>query len=307
MEQATSSGSALAALSDALADAVDMAAKSVVRIEARRRQPASGIIWSADGLIVTADHVLERDEDLAVGLPDGRRVAATVVGRDPSSDLAVLRAEASGLTPLARGGSARLGSLALIVARPGDETMASLGSINAITGPVRTRRRRRIEGLIVTDASFYPGFSGAPFVGADGQALGLATSRFGGGRGAGVIIPMSIVERVATALIGHGRVRRGFLGLSSQPVAIPEALRTRAGLGEQEVGLMVVGVEPGGPAETAGFTLGDVLVALGGEPVRDTGELRDLLGPDRVGEATTARVIRGGAPVELSVTVGERP
>jgi S1-C subfamily serine protease len=307
MEQGASGGSALAALSNALAEAVEAAARSVVRVEARRRQAASGIVWSEDGLIVTADHVLERDEDLAVGLPDGRRVSAAVVGRDPSSDLAVLRAQATGLTPLARGASARVGALGIIVARPGDGPMASFGSVNAITGPIRSRRRGRIEGLIVTDASFFPGFSGAPFVGADGQALGLATSRFGGGSGSGLIIPVSIVERVATALIGHGKVRRGFLGLSSQPVAIPEALRTRAGLGDQEVGLMVVGVEPGGPAEQAGLTLGDVLVALGGEPVRDTGELRDLLGPDRVGEATTVRVIRGGAPLDLAVTIGERP
>jgi S1-C subfamily serine protease len=307
MEQGTSTGSALTALSDALANAVESAARSIVRVEARRRQPASGIVWSADGLIVTADHVLERDEDLAVGLPDGRRVSATVVGRDPGSDLAVLRADATGLTPLARGGSARVGNLALIVARPGDDPMASLGAVNAITGPVRGRRSGRIEGLLVTDASFYPGFSGAPFIGADGQALGLATSRFGGGSGSGVVIPIAVVERVATALIGHGKVRRGFLGISSQPVAIPEALRTRAGIGEQEVGLLIVGVEPGGPAEAAGLTLGDVLVALGGEPVRDTGELRDLLGSDRVGEATTAKVIRGGAPAEVSVTIGERP
>ena len=306
MEQGTGA-SALVALSNALADAVESTARSVVRVEARRRQPASGLVWSADGLIVTADHALERDEDLAIGLPDGNRVAAAVVGRDPSSDLALLRADVGGLTPAPRGMTARLGSLALIVARPGDEPMASLGTINAITGPVRTRRRGRLDGLIVTDATFYPGFSGAPFVGADGTALGLATSRFGGGGGSGVVIPMSTVERVAAALLGHGRVRRGFLGLSSQPAIVPQALRDRAGLGEQETGLLIVGVEAGGPAETAGLTLGDVLVALGGEPVRDTGELRDLLGPERVGQTTTVRIIRGGAPMELSITIGERP
>jgi S1-C subfamily serine protease len=306
MEQTTRGGSALLAFSNALADAVESSAKSVARVEARRRQPASGVIWSADGLIVMADHVLERDEDLAVGLPDGRRVAATVVGRDPSTDLALLRADAQGLTPAPRGGSARLGSLALIVARPGDEPMASFGTVNAITGPIRTRRSGRLEGLIVTDATFYPGFSGAPLIGADGAALGLATSRFGGGSGSGMVIPLSVVERVAEALLGHGRVRRGFLGLSSQPAIVPPALRERAGLGQQETGLLIVGVEPGGPAETAGLTLGDVLVALGGEPTRDTGELRDLLGPERVGQPTTARIIRGGAPLELSVTIGER-
>src|SRR6188508_671272 len=305
-EQSTSTstgGTALAAFSDALADAVAQAGRSIVRVDGRHRQPASGIVWTSDGLIVTADHVVERDDDLHVGLPDGRAVRARLVGRDPGSDLALLKAEAEGLTPIARGATARVGGLALIVARPGPELMASLGTISAVSGPIRTRRGGRLDGLIATDATFYPGFSGAPLIVASGDAVGLATSRFRGGRGSGVVIPMATVERTVAALSAHGRVRRGFVGIGSQPVQLPDALRQRLNLGDQETGLLVVTVEAGGPAEQAGLLLGDVLVAFGGESVRDPSELRDLLGPERVGQATALRVIRGGEPLDLTVTV----
>ena len=303
---ATPGGTALAAFSDALADAVAQAGRSIVRVDGRHRQPASGIVWTGDGLIVTADHVVERDDDLQVGLPDGRAVRARLVGRDPGSDLALLKAEAEGLTPLARGATPRVGGLALIVARPGPELMASLGTVSAVSGPIRTRRGGRLDGLIATDATFYPGFSGAPLIAASGAAVGLATSRFRGGRGSGVVIPMASVERTVAALSSHGRVRRGFVGIGSQPVQLPDALRQRLGLTDQETGLLVVTVESGGPAEQAGLLLGDVILAFGGEPVRDPGELRDLLGPDRVGQQATLRIVRGGEPRDLTLTVGER-
>lgn len=299
-------GSALAAFSDGLADAVAHAGRSIVRVDGRHRQSASGIVWSADGLVVTADHVVERDDDLQVGLPDGRTVRARLVGRDPGSDLALLQVEAEGLTPLARGATPRVGGLALIVARPGPDLMASLGTISAVSGPIRTRRGGRFDGLIATDATFYPGFSGAPLIAASGDAVGLATSRFRGGRGSGVVIPIGTVERTVAALSSHGRVRRGFVGIGSQPVQLPNALRQKAGLTDQETGLLVVTVEAAGPAEKAGLLLGDVILAFGGEPVRDPGELRDLLGSERVGQQATLRIVRGGEPRELTLTVGER-
>ncbi len=297
--------SALAALSDGLAAAVDKAGASVVRVDARRRQAASGIVWSTDGAIVTADHVLERDEDLKVGLPDGRTVAATLVGRDPGTDLAVLRAEATGLAPIGRGTAPRTGQLALVVGRPYGDVMTSLGVVSAVSGPIRTMRGR-LEGLIWTDAMFYPGFSGAPLVDATGSAVGIATSRFGGGQGTGVAIPLDVVDRIVGSLVAHGRVARGFLGIGSQPVALPAAIAQKLGRGEGESALLVVSVEPNGPAEKAGFIVGDLLVALDGQTVSDTDDLRDLLTPERVGKTLTARVVRGGEPRELSVTIGER-
>ena len=296
---------ALAALSDGLAAAVEKAGASVVRVDARRRQAASGVVWSADGIVVTADHVLERDEDVKLGLPDGRTVAATVVGRDPGTDLAVLRADGGGLTSIGRGAAPRAGQLALVVARPYGGVMTSLGVVSAVGGPVRTMRGR-LDGLVWTDAMFFPGFSGAPLVDASGSAVGIATSRFGGGQGTGVAIPLDVVDRVAAALARHGRVARGYLGIGSQPVALPAQIAAKLGRGEGERALLVVSVEPNGPAEQAGFIVGDLLVELDGQRVSDTDDLRDLLTPERVGIAATARVVRGGEPRELSVTIGER-
>ncbi len=295
----------LSVFSDSLADAVERAGRSIVRVDARRRQSASGVIWSADGLVLTADHVLERDEDLTVRLADGRSAGARIVGRDTGTDLALLKADANGSTPIQQGGTPRIGALALLVARPDGQLATSIGVVSALGGPARTMRGGRLEGFIRTDATFYPGFSGGPLVDTSGRMIGLATSYFGQGQGSGLVIPLETARRVTTALQSHGRVRRGFLGLSSQPVALPEALRGRLGT-QQESGLLVVGVEPGGPSEQAGLMIGDVLVALGGQPVRNTDDLRDLLGPERVGQATPARVIRGGEPRDLSVTIGER-
>lgn len=302
----TTGGTALAAFSDALADAVAEAGQSIVRVDGRSRQPASGIIWSADGIIVTADHVVERDDDLQVGLADGTTIRARLVGRDPASDLAVLKIESTGLTAIRRAGPARIGSLALIVARPGPDLMASLGTVSAVSGPIRTRHGSKLDGLIATDATFYPGFSGAPLIVANAGAVGLATSRFRGGRGSGVVIPLSTIERTVAALSAHGRIRRGFVGIGSQPVQLPVALRQQLALGEQETGLLVVTVEENGPAAQAGLYIGDIVIAFAGEVVRDPSELRDLLGPDRVGQQATLRIVRGGQPQDLTLTVGER-
>ena len=301
-ERVDEAGGVLAAFSDKLAEAVERAGGSVVRVEARRRQPASGVVWGPDGLVLTADHVLEREEDLALGLPDGRTVGAAIVGRDPGTDLALLRAEDKGLSPIEHGPAPKVGHLALIVARPGS-LATSIGVVSALGGPARTWRGGQLEGFIRTDATFYPGFSGGPLVDTAGRIVGLATSHFG--HGAGLAIPLETATRVGSALLSHGRVRRGFLGLGSQPVALPEALRSRLGL-EQESGLLVVGVEAGGPAERAGLMIGDVLVSLGGQPIRHTDDLRGRLGPERVGQVTPARVIRGGELRDLTVTVGER-
>jgi S1-C subfamily serine protease len=293
----------LGAFSDALAEAVARAGGSVVRVDARRRQSASGIVWAADGLILTADHVLERDEDITVGLPDGRTVAAKVVGRDPSTDLALLRAEAAGLTPIEQGPQPRVGHVALIVARPGDGLATSIGVVSALLGPVRMLRGGQLQGLIRTDATSYPGFSGGALVDSSGRMVGLATSRFG--QGAGFALPLETIGRVTAPLLSHGRVRRGFLGLSSQAVELPAALRQTLGV-DQETGLLVVGVEAGGPAERGGLLIGDILIAMGDQPVRHTEDLRGLLGQESAGQTASLRVIRGGAAQELTLTIGER-
>src|SRR2546426_8014622 len=148
----------LAQLSDELAAAVETAGRSIVRVNGRRRQAASGLVWAADGLIVTADHVIEREEDLTVGLPDGKEVKATIAGRDPGTDLAVLKAEASGLQPIGQADGVKVGSIVLAVARPGENLSATLGVVSAVGGQVRTMRGGQIDGYIRTDAVLYPGY-----------------------------------------------------------------------------------------------------------------------------------------------------
>ena len=303
MSDQTESIGVLARLSDELANAVETAGKSVVRIEARRRQSASGIVWSVDGLIVTADHVIERDDDLVVGLPDGRSLPARIVGRDPGTDLAVLRVDASGLVPIVASESPRVGNFAIAVARPGETPSVSLGVISALGGAARTARGGQLDGFIRTDAILYPGFSGGALIDVAGHAFGLTTSHFG--QGSGFAIQFNAVKRVVEALIAGGSVKRAFLGITSQPAALPAGLRERSGT-QQETGLLVLGVEPGGPADSAGIILGDILIGIGGDTVRDTDDLRNALRPDRIGQLISVRVIRGGEPRDVPVTVGER-
>ncbi|MCL6647273.1 MAG: S1C family serine protease [Chloroflexi bacterium] len=290
----------LSRFSDDLADAVARASASIVRVDARRRSnPASGITW-APGVVLTADHVLEREEDITVGLPDGREVAAQIVGRDPSTDLALLRLAAEGGAVAARGPDPRVGHFVLVVARPGT-LAATAGVVSAIGGPARTFRGGRLDAFIRTDAAMYPGFSGGALVNSAGQVVGLMTTHFGGA----LALPLAVIDRVVGQLQAGGRVRRGYLGITSQPIALPPALRARAP-GEPETALLVVGVEPGGPAERGGMLVGDLLVGFAGQPVRDTDDLQVLLSADRIGQPTELLVLRGGEPKHLTVVVGER-
>lgn len=297
----------LGQLSDNLADAVAVAARSTVQVRARRRVGASGIVWGADGVIVTADHVIEREDEIAVGLPDGSEVTARLVGRDPSSDLAVLKVDAQGLIAAsAAAGPARVGHLVLALGRPrggGGEPLATLGMVGAVSGTWRTWRGGTLEGVIRSDVTLYPGFSGGPLVDTEGRIVGLNTSHLA--RGLAVTLPYTVVDRVAGALLAQGKIRRGYLGIATQPVALPAALRSKLQL-SQESGLMIVGVESDSPAEQAGLLIGDILVAFAGQATEDLSALQDQLGPASVGTQQTVRLIRGGESAEVGVTVGER-
>jgi S1-C subfamily serine protease len=292
----------LAELSGALADAVASAGRSVVRVEGRSR-PVSGTLLSAEGHVVAIGHTLEHDA-VVLGLADGSTVRASVVGRDAGTDLALLKAEASGLQPApwAELDGARVGQLVLGVYRPGRTTRATFGVLGALGEAWRTRFGGKVERYLEASLPLHPGFSGGLLVDAAGRALALSTS--GLIRGVALGIPAATVRRVTQALLAHGRVRRGYLGLGSYPVALPAALRERLG---QPTGLLVVSVEDESPAAHAGLFLGDVIVAADGRATREPADLLPALDEDRIGQDAALRVLRAGVIVEKLVRVGERP
>lgn len=291
----------LVQLSENLASAVDKASGSIVSVYARRRHnPASGIVWSS-GVILTADHTLERDEDVVIGLPDGKEVPATIAGRDPGTDLAILKFAGDGPAPIARGAAPRVGHFVLAVGRPGSISATS-GIVSAIGGPTRTWRGGMLDGFIKTDAVLYQGFSGGALIDASGAAVGLLTTHFGSG---GLAIPVATLVRVGDTLAAHGKIRRGYLGVTSQAIKVSENIRPLSDqLGDE--GLIVLGVESKGPADAAGVTVGDVFVTLNGQAIHDTDDLQSVLGGDTIGKPATLVVVRGGKLETLTVTVGER-
>jgi S1-C subfamily serine protease len=330
-----SASSVLSSLSNDLADAVERGGASTVTVNARRRMPASGIVWAPDGLIVTANHVVERDDDITIGLPDGRSLPATIAGRDPGSDLAVLRIEASDLTAATKAAEEiKPGHLVLAIGRPGQSgPMASFGVVSLIGGPIRNRGNRggphprpdgrgpggpggpgrgprgegfpatgaNIERFIRADVAMLPGFSGGPLVTAAGEVAGLNTSFFG--RWGGITLPVDVIDPIVTSLLTHGKVRRGFLGVGAQAVQLPQ---TQAGSAGQEIGLLVVNIEAGGPADNAGMLLGDIVLTVAGAQVTSVEALQEKLSGDLVGVETPVVILRGGSPMTIPVTVGER-
>ena len=302
----TTAGAAgiLAALSDELAGAVERAGRSTVAIHARRRIPSSGIVWRP-GVIVAASHTIAREEDISLTLPDGRDAPAKFAGRDETTDIALLKTDA-GLTPVERAdsGALRVGNLVLAVGRPGQSVTASLGVLSAVGPEWRTWHGGRIDRFVRLDLAIYDGFSGGPLVEAGGRVLGLNTS--GLARGMALTIPGSTLDHVADQILSGGRLTLGYLGLASQPVRLPAGLRQALHLGG-EFGLVIVNVEPDGPADRAGVLLGDILVALDGSPVSEPTDVLAALGPDRVGRPISASLLRAGQPTDLTITVGSRP
>lgn len=293
--------SVLAELSDTLAQTVADSSPAVVRVEGRRRLPASGFVWASDGLIVTANHVLRRDEGIQVGLADGRTVTASVVGRDPSTDLAVLRAEAGDLAPAKRAEDVKVGHLVLALGRPGRTAQATLGIVSALGESWRTPMGGKIDRYLQTDVVMYPGFSGGPLVSATGQIIGLNSSALM--RGVSVTVPAATIARVTDSLLAHGRVRQGYLGVSTQPVRLPEALKAEL---SQDTGLLIANVEPDSPADQGGLVLGDTIVGLDGQPVRHHDDLLALLSGGRVGTKVPVQIVRGGQVQTVNVTIGEK-
>lgn len=293
----------LSALSRRTAALVAERAVHVVRVEGRRRGPASGVVWSADGLVVAAHHAVERDDELEIGLASGETTTAEVVGRDPSTDLALLRARATGLSPApwADADGLAAGELVLSIARPGRSPRASLAILARAAGEYRGAGGGRIDRFLETTIEPHPGLSGALVTAATGSPVGLATS--GLVRGAAMIVPASTLRRVVRSLAAHGAIRRGYLGVATFPVRLPPAL---AAAEKRPGALLVSYVEPDGPAARAGVLQGDALLALGDAAIAEPGDLLPLLEEERIGEAVPVRLVRAGEVREIAITVGAR-
>ncbi len=294
----------LQSFSDAMAAAVAKAGAFTVLVSARQRMPASGILYQPE-FVLTANHVVEQEDNIGVMLADGSELSAQIAGRDPTSDLAVLRlGHTAGPTAEKAAQDARIGQWVLALGRPSPEGVeASLGVVSAIGGPVRTRRGGLLDKYLRTDTIPYPGFSGGPLIDIHGQVVGVNTS--GLTRNAALTIPASLAWQLADSLSAHGHIRRGFLGVRSQPVEIPAVGRSALGR-EQAVGLLLVGVESDSPAAAGGLMVGDILVGISGEAISDPDQLVGKLSGSAVGKPAPVELLRGGQKLTLSVTIGER-
>jgi S1-C subfamily serine protease len=292
-------------LSDSLAEAVEQAGRSVVTVYSGGRLPSSGVHWKP-GMIVTAEHALRRDEEISIGLPDGSSATAEIAGRDPGTDLVVLKFEAGSLPVVAGATQAavRAGDIVLTVGRTKETGVcAAMGIISVASGAWQTWRGGRLDGFIRLDLALYPGSAGAAVVNTNGEVIGIATSVLS--RIAPIAIPRTTVDRVTSELSSRGYIARGYLGVGLQPVRLPEELAKKLKLGKAG-GLIVLSVEKDGPAERANLVIGDILIALDGRPVMDTRDVQALLGAERIGRTVPVSVIRGGNPTELTLTIGER-
>ncbi len=287
----------LSTFSDQLADAVERGAKSVVSVHARPRLPSTGVHWR-DGVVVTTEATVRRDENITVTLPDGRRIPAQLKGRDPGTDLAVLSIPTGQLPAATLGDPAALrpGHLVLALGRTGDSgPRAAFGAVSAMGGKWRSWKGGEIDLWIQSDLTIYPGLGGGPLVSPDAAILGINSG--GLSRPLATTIPVSTVERVVTQLLTKGYVARGWLGAAMQPVRFSD----------QHGGLVILSVEPDGPAALAGLMVGDVITSLDGHAVEHPDQVLELLGGDVVGRTLKVEVVRGGKQVRVDLLVGERP
>ncbi len=295
----------LSGISQALVDLIGRSTHGIVAIKAAPYRVTSGLVLR-DGLVAVADHALRREGRVSVHTSAGQELSATILGRDPGVDLAILKAD--GLTaqplPAANAEALKPGMLAAVVGLTIDVgPSASLGILGAVGGPRGTWRGGKLDHFFRLDVNLYPSQSGAAVITAEGQLIGMATP--GLLRHSAVALPLKTMDRVAEELVRNGRIRHGYLGVGVQPVRIPANLRSKVEAGT-ESGLILLNVEPDSPAEAANLQVGDILVSVDGRTVGDIEDLQASLRGDVVGQTVRALVIRGGEPATVSITIAER-
>jgi S1-C subfamily serine protease len=295
------------ALDQAVAAAVATAGRSVVHVGRGHGHAGTGIVWADDLVISSSFHTPDRTK---VGIPappgngdDVDRREAEVIGRDPGTDVALLRVTGGGLTPATFRdiGGLAVGNLALALGRPGRTVRASLRAVGVLGPAVRTPHGGKLDRYVESDRQIPRGFAGGPLIDADGAVIGMNTRTLL--RGADIAVPTATLQRVVAELAAHGGVRRGYLGVGAYPAQLPPALAQLAG---RDRGALVASVEDGAPAAAAGVGVGDIIVELTGTPITDPDSLRLALG-DRPGETVELIVLRGGGRIALSATLGSRP
>jgi S1-C subfamily serine protease len=305
MESISEPKNTLNALSHDLAHVVEQVGPSVVAVNARRHLSSSGVYWR-DGIIVTAAHTIRRTDEISVILANSQSVVATLAGVDPSTDLAVLKIDNPELSPPLFGDASQLkvGHVVLAVGRGAQKGLnATLGIVGVLSGSWRTWRGGLIDQFIGLDLVLHPGAAGGPLTDSHGRVLGINT--LGLSRSMALTIPVSTVNRVVTHLLEKGHMGLGYLGLGMRPIPLPENLKSTLNL-SADSGLIVVTVEPDGPGSKAGVLFGDVIVALEGTAVSNIRDLQAFLEPESVGKTIPVSIIRGGKPIEINVTIGER-
>lgn len=295
----------LTAFSDQLTATVSEVGKAVVAVHARHRFASSGVQWSP-GIIVTADHTIRRDEDIKITAPGGATLGAELVGRDPGTDLAVLKVDGLDAAVAARAENfaAQPGALVIVVGRSKDSAIAAMGLLSSISPASQTWRGGHLDQVLRLDLELHPGASGGAVVNAEGNLIGIATAALS--RVSAFAIPPSTLNRVVQQLVAHGRIPRGYLGVGLQPIALPEHLIKKL---DRPAGtaLIVISVGTDTPAARAGLLIGDILLDLGGQIMHSPENVHELLNSQSIGNKLRAKILRGGEPVEVELTVGERP
>jgi S1-C subfamily serine protease len=298
--------------SDVVTSAVDRAAPSVVGIEVRadgrRAGSGSGFIATPDGFIFTNCHVIANAREIDVALVDGRRYRASLIGDDPDSDLAVIRISAPDLRPMTFADSAaiRPGQLAIALGNPfGLQTTVTAGIVSALGRTLRSQSGRLMDNIIQTDAALNPGNSGGPLVDAHGRVIGVNTAIVAAGQGICFAIAANTATQVASLLIRDGKIARGYVGIAGSDLEIPRFLQRAHGLVQQR-GILVQGIEPASPAARAGIEPGDLIIALGAQPVEGIDALhRILTGRERIDAPTTVALLRRNERIERTIVPSE--